>query len=68
MVDFSQGLNELCFHWGSAYLIQHPAADVWVAQRRDTRETLRDMTPLGLRDKIVADYTARPVPRALAPS
>jgi hypothetical protein len=28
---------------------------------------LRDHTPLGLRERIIADYTARPVRRAAAP-
>jgi len=40
---------------------------VWVAQRRDTRETLRADTPLGLRDKILANYVARKVSRDVAP-
>jgi len=35
----------------------------WVAQRRDTHETLRDETPLGLREQIIADYGRRRVPR-----
>jgi hypothetical protein len=37
----------------------------WTAERRDTHETLRDQTPLGLRDQIIADYTARKVSRNL---
>jgi len=35
----------------------------WTAERRDTHKTLRDETPLGLRDRIIADYAARPVSR-----
>ena len=56
-------MNDLRWHWGTAYVISHPCPDVWVAQRRDNRETLRAGTPAELRDRIVADYTARPVPR-----
>jgi hypothetical protein len=52
---------------GEAYDICHPAPDVWIAQRRDDRETQRDTTPLGLRDSIIADYMARPVSRDTAP-
>lgn len=56
-------LVELRWHWGSAYVISHPAPDMWVAQRRDTRKTLRAGTPAALRELILADYFARPVPR-----
>jgi len=63
MVDLSQHLNELRWHWGSAYAIAHPEPDLWIAQRRDDHATLRDETPAGLRDKILADYLDRPVPR-----
>src|SRR5260370_349128 len=53
-------------------LTRHPAACVsnclglgkWTAERRDTHETLRDETPLGLREKIIADYASRRVPRS----
>ena len=38
-----------------------------MAQRRDNRETLRADNPDGLRDAILADYTARPVSRQVAP-
>jgi hypothetical protein len=58
-------LGALMWHWGSAYIIGCHGAGLWIAQRRDTRETLRAETPLGLRDKIIADYTTRPVPRDL---
>lgn len=56
-------LTDLKHHWGSAYAISHPGPDVWLAQRRDTRETLTATTAAELHDKIVADYTARPVKR-----
>lgn len=56
-------LESLRYHWGSAYTIMHPRPDVWVAQRRDTLETLRAATAERLRDEIQRDYLARPVPR-----
>ena len=56
-------LNDLRWHWGSAYLIHNPEPDVWIAQRRDNRDTIRAGTPGELRDRIVEDYAARPVPR-----
>ena len=46
---------------------QPAARDIWLAQRRDNREMLSDQTPLGLRDRILADYTARPVSRDVIP-
>jgi hypothetical protein len=55
----------LRWHWGEAYAIHHPAPDVWVAVRRDDHATLRGTTPMGLRERIIADYCARPVPRNL---
>ena len=58
-------LGALQWHWGSAYVISGQGGGLWIAQRRDTRETLRAETPLGLRDKIIADYTACPVSRDL---
>jgi len=65
--DWDDPLGALRWHWGGAYVICHPAPDTWIAQRRDTDETLRATTPLGLRDKIIADYAARPVSREAAP-
>jgi hypothetical protein len=63
--DWDDPLGALQWHWGSAYVISHHGGSAWVAQRRDTRQTLRSETPLGLRDKIIADYAARPVSRDL---
>jgi len=60
-------LGALRWHWGDAYAICHPAPDTWIAQRRDTCETLRAATPEALRHKIIADYAARPVGRQAAP-
>jgi hypothetical protein len=56
-------LEELEFHWGSAY---HVAVvdGVCTARRRDGKGgTLTDPLPEGLRLRIVADYHADPVPR-----
>jgi hypothetical protein len=61
--DWDEPLNDLRFHWGSAYIINRLGLDWWTAERRDTHETLCADSPLGLRDKIIADYTARKVPR-----
>lgn len=55
--------EELRHHWGEAYLICRPEPDVWVAQRRDDRSTVRATDPNELHEAILADYTARPVPR-----
>ena len=58
-------LEKLRWNWGEAYRIDHYGL-VWLAQRRDDRATLRADSPEGLRDLIIADYTARPVPRQIA--
>ncbi len=63
--DWDGPLAELRHHWGSAYMINCIVLGQWTAQRRDTYETLRADSPVALRDLIVADYTARPVPRDL---
>ena len=58
-------LEELEFHWGSAYDIAL-VDGVWTARRRDGRGgTLADPLPEGLRLRIQADYAAMPVPRGL---
>ncbi len=56
-------LDELEYHWGSAY---HLAVvdGMCTARRRDGKGgTLTDPLPEGLRLRIVADYHADPVPR-----
>jgi hypothetical protein len=55
-------LDELRWHWSSAYLIHH-LGDRWVAQRRDSRATISAGTAGELQDLIARDYAARPVPR-----
>jgi hypothetical protein len=56
-------LESLAWHWGEAYAVSRPEPDVWLAQRRDTREMLRAGSAEELRDVILADYVARPVSR-----
>lgn len=65
--DWDRPLGALRWHWGEAYIIHCHGPGNWTAARRDNRETLRAGTPLGLRDLIIADYTARPVSRRTAP-
>ena len=51
-------LEELEFHWGSAYDI-HLIEGMWTARRRDGRGgTLADPLPEGLRLRNQAGYTA----------
>jgi hypothetical protein len=57
-------LDELRFHWGSAYDIDLADGE-WTARRRDGRGgTLADPSPEGLLRQMRADYTALPVPRS----
>ncbi len=58
-------LDELEFHWGSAYHLA-VAGGVWTARRRDGRAgPLASPLPEGLFLMIRADYAACPVPRDL---
>ncbi len=58
-------LEELEFHWGSAYDVALVDGR-WTARRRDGRGgTLADPLPERLRLRIEADYAAMPVPREL---
>lgn len=56
-------LESLVHHWGDAYAVTCPEPGVWVAQRRDTRETLKAGSAEDLFNAIHADYEKRPVPR-----
>jgi len=61
----TDALEELRFHWGSAYNIR-AGGGVYTARRRDGRGgQLTDPLPEGLRLLILADYEAMPVPRDL---
>ena len=58
-------LEELEYHWGSAYHVAVASA-VYTATRRDGQGTrLTDASPDGLLRQIRADYSALPVPRNL---
>ena len=59
-------LAEMRWHWGSAYIIEHPGPDLWLAQRRDDRAVLRAGSAAELLDLIRADYAERPVSRRIA--
>ncbi len=61
--DDTDALEELRFHWGSAYEIEADG-DRYTARRRDGRGApLTDPLPAGLQQRIQADYAAMPVPR-----
>ena len=62
-----EALRALRWNWDEAYTITRPRDGLWIAERRDTRESLRSDTPFGLRELIIADYSARPVPREPVP-
>ena len=58
-------LDELRFHWGSAYYVAL-VDGMWTAWRNDGRGgKLTDPLPGGLWLRIRADYAAMPVPRDL---
>lgn len=57
-------LAELRYHWGSAYGIDVDWGR-WTARRRDGLGTLSAASAEELRRLIIADYTARRVPRGL---
>jgi hypothetical protein len=64
MSDWDEPLEALRWHWDSAYVIEYfETADKWVAQRRDSHKTFSAGSADALRDKILADYTERAVPR-----
>ena len=58
-------LEELTFHWGSAYDIE-VGGEEYTARRKDGKgPVLSDLSPEGLRMQISGDYAANPVPRDL---
>jgi hypothetical protein len=59
--DYDHDLDDLRWHWGSAYLIEYFGGETWVAQRRDSHATLGAKTAPELLDKIRADYLKCPV-------
>ncbi len=66
MTGTRDALADLQWNWGSAYLITGMAGH-WLAQRRDDGRTLSASGPEELRELIIEDYRARPVPREAAP-
>ncbi len=52
-------LDDLRWHWGSAYDITFDGKS-WTAKRYGTGRMLANDTPYGLRDMIVTDYSAHP--------
>ncbi len=63
--EIRAALEELEFHWGSAYHIA-VADGMYTARRLDGKGVpLTDPLPAGLLLRIQADYTALPVPRDL---
>ena len=63
--EIRAALDELEFHWGSAYHIA-VVDGMYTARRLDGRGApLADPLPAGLRLRIQADYAAMPVPRDL---
>ena len=59
-------LADLQFNWGSAYAIAGTAG-CWVARRRDNGRLINAASPCQLRERMIADYQDRPVPREVAP-
>jgi hypothetical protein len=60
-------LHALRLHWDEAYLITYHPDDrfePWHAERLDDHDTLKAGSAATLRDSIISDYSARPVPRA----
>ena len=63
--EIRAALDELEFHWGSAYHIA-VVDGMYTARRMDGKGApLTDPLPDGLRLRIQADYAAMPVPRDL---
>ena len=61
--EIRAALDELEFHWGSAYHIA-VADGTYTARRMDGKGvSLTDPLPAGLLLRIQADYAAMPVPR-----
>jgi hypothetical protein len=63
--QITQALDDLRLHWDKAYKITyHPGeAEPCHAERLDDGTVLTADTPWTLRNKIIDDYSVRPVPR-----
>ena len=67
----SRDLDDLRYHCGEAYRIDYcPGAPArrWRAERLDDHAVFTAASPSALRERIIDDYTLRPVPRAIDPS
>lgn len=63
-------LNDLRYHWDEAYKIDYRPGEPgqpWRAERLDDHQVLTAASPSALRDRIIDDYTLRPVPPAENP-
>lgn len=56
-------LEDLRFHWGSAYLLQCPRMGLWIAYRRDDMTMIEAPDPERLLELVRGNYLANPVPR-----
>jgi hypothetical protein len=65
MMADQAALHDLDHHWGDGYDIAVTSSG-WVAKRLDNGRALVASGPGGLRELIVADSTAEPVPRVQA--
>jgi hypothetical protein len=65
--DWDADLDDLRWHYGDAYLIDYlPGPGRWIAQRRDSHQTISADSAGGLLDLIRADYAERRVSRRIA--
>jgi hypothetical protein len=63
-----ESLDEIRWHWGEAYNVEH-LGGLWLAQRLDkSRATVSARTPDELMELIRLDYEAAPVPRDRPPA
>ena len=66
-IQASRTLHELRLHWNQAYKIDYrPDApdDPWHAERLDDHQVLTAASPSALRNRMISNYTFRPVPHA----
>ena len=61
--EYTDPIAELRWHWGSAYLINHPRLRTWLAERRDDHDVLHAESADELLNKIRDDYAEHPVSR-----
>jgi hypothetical protein len=62
-MDFTADLDDLLWHWGSAYLISYGRAGGWIARRRDGGGSVRADSASVLLTEIRQDYSACAVRR-----